>query len=181
MLPHKGIPHYLALHIGFLALSCCCSSVLEFIFMAVCWQCPLTNILPSEKMGWLWGFFLSQGSLPLNWWTWKILRILSFRASECLLTSTVSLLTHFNFRPGYLKKKKKLLKCWMWQRERNSFHCSVSGKTGCFTSIYCSVTLSVKVTYLCAGITLDVYSWRNFSKWNLVIILFVRVLKIHKA
>lgn len=44
-------PHYLALQIAFLALSWYCSSASQFIFTAVCWQCPLTSIFPSKKMG----------------------------------------------------------------------------------------------------------------------------------
>lgn len=43
--------HSSLLQIALLALSYCCSSALQFIFTAVCWQCPLTSIFPLKKMG----------------------------------------------------------------------------------------------------------------------------------
>lgn len=184
-LPHNSIPSYLLLHLNPDWLACF-ALLLLFNLTVYLYKLSVSNVpwQTSFHQRKRVCFFLAlRDFYP---WTSELEKYCLFSLSGLLsaswLPQSVHLL-HFNFRPGYLKKIIYHLNAGCGKGKENCFCCNVSGKTGCLkTHLLLHIVLSVKVTYLCAGITLDVYSRKNFSKWNFVMsILFVHVLKSYEA
>lgn len=99
-LPHNSTPSYLVLHLdpdwfacfAFLLLFNITIYLYKLAVSNVPWQ---TNIFPSKKTGLVFFFLALRDFYPWTSELWKILLIFPFRASECLLTSTVSLVIVF--------------------------------------------------------------------------------------
>lgn len=128
--------------------------LLLFSLTVYLYSCPLAIPLDKtsshqKKMGWLFfclsGIFTPELVNLTN--ILKLLLILPFRSSECLLTSQSVYLHNLTLD---VASKNKMIVIIVFQMDvamGNCFHCNVSGKTGCFTSVYCSVMLSAKVIF----------------------------------